>query len=121
MTRAALPLRTALAGLALVLIVPAAGLAATTRVAATASTWSTPRVRIVRGDTVEWTNRSFRDHSVTSWGRTWSMDEVLGVNGTVSRRFRTLGRFKYRCRQHSRVSAGVCEGMCGVIRVSAPE
>lgn len=114
-------LKLSLAALALVLAVPASVMAATTTVVANASTWQAARVRIVRGDTVQWTNRSFRDHSVTAWGGNWTMDSLLVVNGSVSKRFRSIGRFKFRCRQHSRVMSGVCEGMCGVIRVSAPQ
>ena len=114
-------LKLSLAVLALVLALPASVMAATTTVAATASTWDAARVRIVRGDAVKWTNRSFRDHSVTAWGGNWTMDSLLVVNGSVSRRFRSLGRFRFRCRQHSRVVGGVCEGMCGVVRVSAPQ
>ena len=114
-------LKLSLGALALVLALPGSVLAATTTVTATASTWEAARVRIERGDTVKWTNRSFREHSVTAWGGSWTMDSLLVVNGSVSKRFRSLGRFKFRCRQHSRVVGGVCEGMCGVVRVSAPQ
>lgn len=113
-------LKLSLAALALVLALPASVMAATTTVVANASTWQAARVRIVRGDTVEWANRSFREHSVTAWGGNWTMDSPLVVGGSVSKRFRSLGRFKFRCRQHSQVTSGVCEGMCGVIRVSPP-
>lgn len=114
-------MKLSMAALVVVMAVPVSVMAATTTVTATASTWEASRVRIVRGDTVKWTNRSFRDHSVTAWGGNWTMDSLLVVNGSVSRRFRALGRFRFRCRQHSRVASGVCEGMCGVIRVSAPQ
>ena len=120
----ALPLRSAAvalaAVLAAVLALPAGALAATTTIAADASSWQAARVQIARGDTVQWTNRSFREHSVTAWGGNWTMDSLLVVNGSVSRRFRAAGRFKFRCRQHSRVRSGVCEGMCGVVRVVSP-
>lgn len=105
-------------------LVPAAAFSATSTIAARTSSWGPARVTIERGDTVKWDNSGggFRatDHTVRSFGRNWRLDEPLPVGGNVTKRFRDVGRYKFRCVLHSRVVDGACEGMCGVVRVVRP-
>lgn len=107
-----------------VALVPAAAFSATTTIAARTSSWGPARVTVERGDTVNWDNSGggFRatDHTVKSLGRNWRLDEPLPVGGNVTKRFRDVGRYKFRCMLHSQVVEGVCEGMCGVVRVVRP-
>lgn len=105
-----------------VAVIPAVAFSATTTVKARASSWGPARPTIERGDTIKWTNQdgSFRDHTVRSYGRNWSMNEMLPVGDTVTRRFREVGRYKFKCLLHSTMVDGVCEGMCGVIKVVRP-
>lgn len=102
------------------LLVPTAALSATKTVTANTSSFTRSRVEIRRGDTVRWRNESYNTHTITSYGTNWAapMNETLGVGGTASRRFRSLGTFKYRCLEHSTKLRGQpCQGMCGVVKV----
>ncbi len=105
-----------------VALVPAASFGATKTVTARSSAWGPAKVEIVRGTTLEWVNpSSFLEHSVKAYGGGWRYNAYLGPGGDVSRRFRDLGRFKYRCEIHSTKAAGQpCEGMCGVVKVVRP-
>jgi plastocyanin len=81
-------------------------------------------VTIERGDTVRWENSSgdFRaqDHTVKAYGGNWSKSTALPVGATTTKRFTDTGRFKFRCQLHSVMDNGVCEGMCGVVKVVRP-
>lgn len=102
---------------AAILLVPAASIAATKKVTARPSSWGPARLEITKGSTVVWTNPStFEDHSVKSYGG-WRYRELLGPKAQATRRFREVGRFKYRCEFPSTLMDGVCDGMCGVVKV----
>ena len=78
--------------------------------------WS-PKVRdINRGTTIRW-RAVDGNHNVKSRGANWSYFRNLPVGTGVSRTFNNRGTFRYFCTIHGRVSNGVCNGMCGVIRV----
>lgn len=106
-------------------LVPAAhAFSATTTVQARSSSWGPARTTIERGDRIKWDNSSSgfqaQDHTVKSYGRNWSKNTPLPVGSSTTNRFRATGRFMYRCQLHSFMSDGICEGMCGVIRVVRP-
>jgi plastocyanin len=76
--------------------------------------------RAVRGDVVIWRNPTGDTHNVTAYGSNWSFRSGNFDSGSVRKRFRNVGRYRYRCTLHSDLDAGVCEGMCGVVRVRRP-
>lgn len=100
-------------------LVPAAAFSATKSIGVNGTSWSRPRISIQKGDTVKWTNGSFRTHTVVSYGSNWTKKEILDpYGGTTSHRFRALGTYKYRCTEHSTKFKGQpCEGMCGTVKV----
>ena len=56
-------------------------------------------------------------HTVTAYGGNWSFNKTLSSGEATAKRFRRAGLFKFRCRFHSEMENGVCEGMCGKVRV----
>jgi plastocyanin len=82
--------------------------------------WDPSFRHIVRGDRIAWKNTTDYAHRIKSYGSNWSFDRALAVDGTVRRRFRRRGSFRYRCRiaGHSTLENGECTGMCGVIHVT---
>jgi plastocyanin len=76
------------------------------------------KVSVHKGAKVVWKDVCL-SHTVTAYSHNWSKDVTLSSGQTTSRIFRTKGVFKYRCRFHSTLSAGVCSGMCGKIVVGA--
>jgi plastocyanin len=77
--------------------------------------------RIVRNDRIKFKNpEDQRTHTVTAYGGNWFFDKTLSGGEKVFKRFRRRGRFKYRCRFHSKFERGECTGMCGRIRVRRP-
>lgn len=77
--------------------------------------------RIVRGDRIVWRNPTGKRHDVVSRGKNWSYRVVLDPGERSSpKRFRKIGRYRYRCTLHSGIVDGKCQGMCGVIRVRRP-
>lgn len=107
-----------------VALIPAAALSATSTIEARTSSWGPARVTIERGDTVKWDNSGggfqAQEHAVKAYGGNWRKYTVLAVGASTSKRFRETGRFKFRCELHSVMSSGVCEGMCGVVKVVRP-
>ncbi len=82
-----------------------------------------PRVRrIVRNDRIRFKNPDSQpsSHTVTAYGRNWNYDKTLSAGDAVRKRFRRRGVFKFRCRFHSDLEKGVCDGMCGKVRVRRP-
>jgi plastocyanin len=105
--------------IALALVVALATTAlAVVRIRGSGGTWRPARVTIDRGTRVVWRATS-GTHTVTAYGGGWRFDQTISPSGdpTASRRFRRLGRYKFRCTIHSTLSGGVCNGMCGRIRV----
>jgi plastocyanin len=108
-----------LAALALVLL-PTVAPAAISIVRAQGEDWDPAVRRIVRGTTVTWRNPTDKVHDVSSYGGNWTYARLLQPGERASRTFKSVGRFKYRCKRHSAMIDGACKGMCGVIRVRAP-
>lgn len=67
---------------------------------------------------VIWKNPTNDLHDVKSYGRNWDFYRQLPAGESVSKRFRRKGVYKYRCRVHSTMTDGQCEGMCGVIHIA---
>jgi len=105
-------------------LAPATAFSATATVKARTSSWSPARMTIERGDTVKWENAAggfqAQDHTVKSYGGNWSKNTALSVGASTTKRFTDTGRFKYRCEVHSVMSSGVCDGMCGAVKVVRP-
>ncbi|HJR44462.1 MAG TPA: hypothetical protein VJ927_02555 [Actinomycetota bacterium] len=82
--------------------------------------WEPSRRTIVRGDRIVWRNPTSCDHTVTAYGGGWSKSTGLPPGGSTAKRFRRTGTFKFRCltRGHSVLENGVCNGMCGRVRVT---
>lgn len=103
----------------LVVALSADGLsAATDRVRATErDRWRPVHTYIGVGDRVLWRNPTDDRHDLTAYGRGWEFRRVLDPGERAARRFRDAGTFRYRCRIHSSIVDGRCEGMCGLIHV----
>ena len=67
---------------------------------------------------VIWKNPTNDLHDVKSYGRNWDYYRRLPAGETRKKRFRRKGSFKFRCRIHSTLRNGQCEGMCGVIHIA---
>ncbi|MDP9068051.1 MAG: hypothetical protein M3N53_06870 [Actinomycetota bacterium] len=109
------------AGTAAVLVAPATSFANHTVVKATArDTWNDSYNHVVPGTRVVWKNpaRLNDTHDVTAYGRNWDRQVTLRPGESTAKRFRNTGTYKYRCRIHSQLNNGECEGMCGVIHVA---
>jgi plastocyanin len=91
--------------------------AATSTVKARGDRWRPVHTYIGKGDRVTWKNPTSRVHDLKAYGGGWSFGEVLSPGESVSRRFRQLGTYKYRCVRHSAIVGGKCQGMCGLIHV----
>ena len=112
-----------LLGALMLALVPAAAFSATSTVRTEGTSWSQPRLRIEKGDTVKWTNgSSFQTHTVVSYGSNWEKSAVLNTGGdSTTHRFRAVGLYKYRCTEHSTKFPGEpCQGMCGQVKVVRP-
>ncbi|MEA2433237.1 MAG: Cupredoxin-like domain [Actinomycetota bacterium] len=103
----------------LVALTPTSSIAARSKVSATADdTWSPDFTHITEGNVIVWKNPDSRFHDLTSYGRNWSLEHGLPPGESVSKRFRHRGVYKFRCRIHSAIDNGTCDGMCGVIHVT---
>lgn len=92
------------------------------RVRASGDRWMPDLKRIVKGDKIVWANPTGAEHDVKSYrwnSRRWTKDAFLAPGQQTSKRFRSVGTFKYRCRLHSfyNPNNGNCRGMCGVVKV----
>lgn len=115
-------LRLALASLVAfgLIAVPEISIGAPTRIRATANdTWNPDFAHRSPGSRVVWVNpeRLNRTHDVTAYGGNWSKSVVLEPGERTGKRFRRVGVYKYRCRVHSHLADGQCQGMCGVVHV----
>jgi plastocyanin len=103
----------------LVALAPAVSIAARFKIKATADdTWSPDFQHITRNNVIVWRNPDDRFHDLTSYGRNWSMEHGLPPGRSTSRRFKKVGVYKFRCRIHSALKSGQCDGMCGVVHVT---
>ncbi len=101
-------------------LVPGLAPAETYRVRATDSnTWSPDFRHIVKGNRMVWKNPTDRKHTVHAYGGNWSKSVVLPAGERTAKTFKRAGVFKYRCKIHSTVTDGECDGMCGVIHVTS--
>ena len=108
----------ALAAGAALLIPAGASHSATARIVADGRTWSPDFKHVVPGTTVVWKNPTSRRHTLTAWGGDWSKDVTLAPGARTSKTFRRNGQYPFRCKRHSTVSNGECNGMCGLIHVA---
>jgi plastocyanin len=69
--------------------------------------FSPTEITIKPGDTVEWVNADFVDHTATATGGSW--DVLIGPGKSARRQFDKPGTSKYYCRFHP--------NMTGIIRV----
>ena len=103
------------------LLLPTPVSAARYRVRATENdTWNPSFRHIEPGGriVIVWKNPTNDLHDVTSYGRNWDYQRQLPAGESVSKRFRRRGSYKYRCRIHSTLQDGQCDGMCGVIHIA---
>lgn len=104
----------------MVMLIPTAALSATKTVRARTDSWGPARLEIKRGDTVKWTNpsSSIRLHTVLAYGTNWTKNVRLAPGDSTTHRFRRVGKYKFRCQEHSTKFPGQpCTGMCGVVKV----
>lgn len=78
--------------------------------------WSPKRVGIEEGSRVKWLSVSF-DHVLVAHGGNWNFHHALPEGASVTRRFADSGTFLFRCRIHSTLVNGRCDGMCGKVVV----
>jgi len=101
-------------------VTPGAARAETYRVKATDSnTWSPDFRHTVKGNRIVWKNPTDRKHTLHAYGGNWSKSVVLAAGERTRKTFKKAGVFKYRCKIHSTLSNGECDGMCGVIHVTS--
>ena len=102
------------------LLIPAgAAQSGPVRIRATDSrTWNPDFKHVVPGTKVVWKNPTSRRHTLTAWGGNWSKDVTLAPGTRTSKTFRNTGQFPFRCKIHSTVSNGECNGLCGLIHVA---
>src|SRR5258707_9706183 len=71
--------------------------------------WSPTHVRIAHGTRVKWLAASY-DHVLVAYGGHWTFRHQLPQGSSVTRRFPGAGTFLFRCRIHSSLVNGVCQG-----------
>lgn len=79
--------------------------------------WNKDFVSIAKGDKVVWRNPTNVKHTVTFYEGA-SKNTTIGPDERTSKKFKTKGAKYYRCRIHSTLSDGECNGMCGHVHVS---
>ena len=82
------------------------------------TSWSPRVIRIASGTSIRWKAVS-NSHTVTAYGGHWTFNRSLPQGSSIQRRFKTQGTFLFRCRIHSQLVNGVCQGMCGKVVVGA--
>lgn len=108
----------ALACTALVAL-PATSIGGKTRIKATSNrTWNPDFKGVKKGTKVIWKNPTGVTHSVTAYGDNWSKNTDISPGNKTSKIFRKNGAYNYRCRFHSTLVNGDCNGMCGHVHVS---
>lgn len=79
--------------------------------------WNKDFVSISKGDKVVWKNPTNVNHTVTFYEGA-SKDTTISEGERTSKKFRKRGAFYYRCKLHSTLSDGECNGMCGHVHVN---
>jgi plastocyanin len=90
----------ALVPLVLALAAPAAARADETDIGIGFNAFGTPKVSVLTGDTVKWTNLSVRAHTVTADDGGWASPEFVYTQ-SFSRTFDAPGVVAYYCRLHT--------------------
>ena len=99
--------------------VPVASQGATFTVKATGDrTWRPASMSVAKGSKVVWKNPSDSSHNVVAYKGSWNKSSSLAPGARTSFTFKKAGTYKYRCTLHSDIDDGVCEGMCGKVRVN---
>jgi plastocyanin len=80
--------------------------------------WNKDFVGISKGDRVIWKNPTGVKHTVTFYKGPASSDTTIGEGERTSKKFRKRGAYYYRCKLHSSLNDGECNGMCGHVHVS---
>ena len=79
--------------------------------------WKPTYRHIVKGDRIRWKNPTGVTHTVTAYGGGWSKDVTIAPGEGTAKKFRRRGSYEFRCRFHSAMTDGQCNGMCGVVHV----
>ncbi len=77
--------------------------------------WAPKRVSISHGARVRWVSASGH-HVLVAYGG-WTLHHDLPQGASVTHRFASAGTYLFRCRLHSTLSNGICQGMCGRVVV----
>jgi plastocyanin len=78
--------------------------------------WSPKITRIDSGTRVKWVAVT-NDHRLVAYGGGWTFNKPLPEGSSVTRRFAHAGKYTFRCRVHSSMANGRCQGMCGKVVV----
>jgi plastocyanin len=98
---------------------PATSIGGKTRIRATSDrTWNPDFKGVAKGTKVIFKNPTSVTHNVTAYRGDWSKNTNISPGEKTSKRFTKNGAYYYRCRIHSTLSDGECNGMCGHIHVS---
>lgn len=98
-------LRFALAALFCACAVASGTLAGTISITITDLAFRPATVTVKAGDTVEWSNNDFVDHTATDADGGWDIDLPAGKTGSVT--FNTPGTFGYFCKVHPNMTATI--------------
>jgi plastocyanin len=104
-----------------IVVVPGTSTGETSKVKASGSpgsfSWKPATRKIAKGDKVAWKNPTSADHTVTAYGGNWENDDRMNPGDTIKIKFGSKGTYLYRCKLHSTMSNGNCNGMCGKVKV----
>ena len=78
--------------------------------------WKPHAVSVAKGTKVVW-KAVEGTHTVTAWKGPWSKNTTIAQGTQTSFTFKQTGVYKFRCRFHSTLVNGVCNGMCGRVTV----
>ena len=81
--------------------------------------WDPSGRTISKGDRIVWSNPTSCEHTVNAYSGRWSKATGLPSGSTTAKTFKRTGTYKFRCftQGHSVLENGVCNGMCGKVRV----
>ena len=81
--------------------------------------WDPSFKHIHKGDRIVWKNPTSYTHTVKAYKGPWRKSTTIRPGEKTSKKFRKRGTYKYRCTQpqHSSITNGECNGMCGEIHV----
>jgi plastocyanin len=105
-----------LVGAVLAVSLAGAAFGATSSVKAKGEKWKPVHTYIGKGDKVTFSNPTSKTHDVKGYGGL-KLSAQLPPGQSVSKKFGSLGTFRYRCVRHSAIVGGKCQGMCGLIHV----